>query len=117
MKMADNSTEKMRICDIPAGAHFLIRDLIDGERRATFYTRSDGQGNGRFVPTLLHGFYQWDRDGALRKMHRNKTPTPQMTDGLALAFMEPAWTEDEMRWTAISEILTPNDDAQATKEA
>ena len=63
---------------------FVIRDLIDGERRETYYQRLPGDGDGRFVPTFLYGFRQWDRDEQLR-VERIGEGTEQMTDGLAIA--------------------------------
>jgi hypothetical protein len=73
----------MRVREIPAGDRFTLHDLIDGERRETYYARLDGDGDGRFVPTILYGFRQWDRDGNLR-IERIGDGYPQMTFGLTV---------------------------------
>jgi hypothetical protein len=74
----------MRVRDVAPGALFKIVDKIDGERRETYYQRREGAGDGRFVPTTLFGFQQWDRDGEVRVLRMDKNGTPQMTDGLAV---------------------------------
>lgn len=72
----------MRVADTSPGQDFELRDLIDGERRITYYRRRGGDPMGRFVPTILFGFRQWNRDGELR-VERIGEGTNQMTDGLA----------------------------------
>lgn len=72
----------MRVLDVLPGDLFTICDLIDGERRETYYQRR--AGDGRFVPTFLFGFRQSDRDGNLRVERITKHGTRQMTDALAV---------------------------------
>jgi hypothetical protein len=55
-----------RVGDISINQAFEIRDLIDGERRISYYRRVAGEPRGRFVPTILYGFRQYDRHGLLR---------------------------------------------------
>jgi hypothetical protein len=81
-------SERAKIKDIGPGVRFVIRDLIDGERRVSYYTRRRGDGDGRFVPTSLRGFKQWDRDGRLR-VSRMGRPVHQMTDGLMIGEVSP----------------------------
>jgi hypothetical protein len=72
----------IRLQDLGPRDHFMIVDLIDGERRESYYRRR-GASSARHVPTILYGFRQWDRDGRLR-VDRVGDGTRQLTDRLVV---------------------------------
>lgn len=83
---------------VPPGRLFVLLDLIDGERRLTFYRRGD---DGDAVPAFLQrpeiwcrarrlGLIQYREDGTIRARRRSTYTGAQFIDRRALVHVRPA---------------------------